>query len=327
MGKPRIIITAGDINGVGPEVAVKALMDPDVFSSIAPVFAGPPRVFRDVAESLSAPFRIVEQSGEPERSDEIPCVLPENCPVPERKLGQATPEAGALAVKCIVHAAETVMRGDADALVTAPINKAAIHMAGYEYAGHTELLAELTGTEDYRMMLVAGNAHVVHVTTHLSLRDALEAISEDRIAKTIELTDLGLRRLGIAVPRIVVAALNPHAGEGGIFGDEEKKEIAPAVEKSVSKGINASGPFPPDTVFQRLFAGDFDAAIAMYHDQGHIAVKSASFESAVNMTLGLPIVRTSPAHGTAFDIAGSNIANPSSMIAAIKLAARAASNG
>ena len=327
MGKPRIIISAGDVNGVGPEVAVKALMDPGVFSSIAPVFAGPHRVFRDVAESLSAPFRIVEQSGEPERSDEIPCVLPENCPVPERKLGQATPEAGALAVKCIVHAAETVMRGDADALVTAPINKAAIHMAGYEYAGHTELLAELTGTEDYRMMLVAGNAHVVHVTTHLSLRDALEAISEDRIAKTIELTDLGLRRLGIALPRIVVAALNPHAGEGGIFGDEEKKEIAPAVEKSVSKGINASGPFPPDTVFQRLFAGDFDAAIAMYHDQGHIAVKSASFESAVNMTLGLPIVRTSPAHGTAFDIAGSNIANPSSMIAAIKLAARAASNG
>lgn len=327
MGKPRIIITAGDINGIGPEVAVKALMDPGVFSCIAPVFVGPAGVFRAVAESLSAPFRIVEQSGEPERSDEIPCVLPENCSVPETKPGRTTPETGALAVKCIVHAAETVMRGDADALVTAPINKAAIHMAGYEYAGHTELLAELTGTEHYRMMLVAGTAHVVHVTTHLSLRDALGAINEDRIAKTIELTDVGLRRLGIASPRIVVAALNPHAGEGGIFGDEEKKQIAPAVEKCVSQGINASGPFPPDTVFQRLFAGGCDAAIAMYHDQGHIAVKSASFESAVNMTLGLPIVRTSPAHGTAYDIAGKNIANPSSMIAAIKLAARAASNG
>jgi 4-hydroxythreonine-4-phosphate dehydrogenase len=302
-------------------------MDPGVFSCIAPVFVGPADVFRAVAESLSAPFRIVEQSGEPERSDEIPCVLPENCSVPETKPGQTTPEAGALAVKCIVHAAETVMRGDADALVTAPINKAAIHMAGYEYAGHTELLAELTRTEDYRMMLVAGSAHVVHVTTHLSLRDALGAIAERRIAKTIELTDTGLKRLGIASPRIVVAALNPHAGEGGIFGNEEEKEIAPAVEKSVSQGINASGPFPADTVFQRLFAGDFDAAIAMYHDQGHIAVKSASFESAVNMTLGLPIVRTSPAHGTAYDIAGRNIANPSSMIAAVKLAARAASNG
>ena len=158
MGKPRIIITCGDINGIGPEVTVKALMDTDVLSRIAPILVGPAAVFRGVAEPLSAPFTIVERYGEPERPDEIPCLLPENCSVPETKPGQTTPEAGALAVKCIVHAAETVMRGDADALVTAPINKAAIHRAGYDYAGHTELLADLTGTADYRMMLVAGNA-------------------------------------------------------------------------------------------------------------------------------------------------------------------------
>ena len=212
------------------------------------------------------------------------------------------------------------MSGDIDAIATAPLNKEAINLAGFNYNGHTELLAEATGTEDYAMMLVAGRLRVVHVTTHVALGKVSELIRKKRVMTTIKLTDQSLRSLGIKNPNIAVAGLNPHAGEGGLFGSEEKQEIRPAVEECRSLGISVDGPFPSDTIFLRGSRGDFDAVVAMYHDQGHIPVKTLGFEEGVNVTIGLPIIRTSVDHGTAFDIAWKGKANPRSMIEAIRLA-------
>ena len=212
------------------------------------------------------------------------------------------------------------MRGEIDAIVTAPLNKEAMNLAGFNYHGHTELLAESTGTDDYAMMLVARDLRVVHVTTHVALRNVNDLIKKDRVVKTIKLTDRALRSLGIKKAKIAVAGLNPHAGEGGLFGSEEKEEIEPAIEYCRSLGLSVAGPFPPDTVFLRGLRGEFDAVIAMYHDQGHIPVKTLGFEEGVNVTIGLPIIRTSVDHGTAFDIAWKGNANPKSMIEAIKLA-------
>jgi 4-hydroxythreonine-4-phosphate dehydrogenase len=216
------------------------------------------------------------------------------------------------------------LKGEIDAIVTAPLNKQAMNEAGYSYAGHTEILAEKTGTKQYAMMLVAKSLRVVHVTTHVSLREACDLITTERVAKTIDLTVRAMRSLGFENPRIAVAGLNPHAGESGIFGREEIEEITPAVEWAKDQGFHTAGPISPDTVFMRAAKGDFDAVVAMYHDQGHIPIKLLGFGEGVNLTLGLPIIRTSVDHGTAFDIAGKGVADPQSLVEAIRLAAEMA---
>ncbi len=238
--------------------------------------------------------------------------------------GQLSGEAGAAAVAAVRRAVELIQARTYDGLVTAPINKEALRLAGFTWPGHTELLADLAGAADVRMLLVADPLRVVHVTTHRSLRSAIEAVTRERVLRTIEMGAEGVGRLGVGRPRVAVAGLNPHAGEGGLFGDEELREIGPAVEAARAAGIDASGPWPPDTLFWRARGGEFDLVVAMYHDQGHIPVKLSGFDEGVNVTLGLPFPRASVDHGTAFDIAGRGIARWQSMAAAIRVGARLA---
>jgi 4-hydroxythreonine-4-phosphate dehydrogenase len=213
------------------------------------------------------------------------------------------------------------MADEVEAIATAPINKEAMRAAGFPYDGHTELLAHQTGTKAYTMMLASGNFRVFHVSTHVSLRGAIERAKKARVLQVIELAHREIQRLGVAEPRLAVAGLNPHAGEHGLFGDEEVHEIRPAVEDARARGWNVVGPVSPDTVFARAKRGDFDGVVAMYHDQGHIPFKMTEFELGVNVTVGLPIIRTSVDHGTAYDIAGKGVADPKNMVQAIALAA------
>jgi 4-hydroxythreonine-4-phosphate dehydrogenase len=250
--------------------------------------------------------------------------------------GRNDARAGRAAFACLVAAAEAALAKQVDALTTAPLSKAALHLGGHHYPGHTEILAEVCGVHDFGMMLYLppGGAvrpvhglGVVHVTLHTSVRSVPDLITTAAVVEKIELIHGFMRRLGCASPRVGVCALNPHAGEEGLFGDEESRVIAPAVQKVLAQGIAAvTGPIPADALFRRAAAGEFDAVVAMYHDQGHIAFKLISFQSAVNVTLGLPIVRTSPSHGTAFDIAWKQPADPSGMISAIEIAARLAAS-
>jgi 4-hydroxythreonine-4-phosphate dehydrogenase len=303
---PKLIVSAGDPAGIGPEVTLKALARPEVRALAEIAVAGDPANLERTARQLglSAPER-VEPAGD--AGDVRP--------------GRLSAEGGAAAVAAVVRAVELIQAGAYDGVVTAPINKEAIRLAGFSWPGHTELLAELAGAAEVRMLLVTDRLRVVHVTTHRSLRGAIEAATRDRILRTIELGAEGLRRLGVDRPRVAVAGLNPHAGEGGLFGDEELREIAPAVEAARSAGIDASGPLPPDTVFWRASGGEFDLVVAMYHDQGHIPVKLSGFDEGVNVTLGLPFPRASVDHGTAFDIAGRGVARWQSMAAAIRVGA------
>lgn len=209
-----------------------------------------------------------------------------------------------------------------DGIVTAPISKEALKMAGLKWRGHTEMLADLTGTKDYAMMLIGGPLRVILVTIHTALRNVPDLITRQKVTRTIRLAKRACDMLGIRNPRIAVAGLNPHAGENGIFGDEEIRKIVPAVREAIKGGIPVSGPFPPDTIFHKAYDGDFDIIVCMYHDQGLIPLKMIAFEKGVNVTVGLPFIRTSPDHGTAYDIAWKGIADPSSMIEAIKLAAK-----
>ncbi|HLJ54643.1 MAG TPA: 4-hydroxythreonine-4-phosphate dehydrogenase PdxA [Chthonomonadaceae bacterium] len=238
------------------------------------------------------------------------------------RLGEVSAAAGRAAAECVIAAARAALAGEVDAIVTAPLNKEAIALGGYPYPGHTELLAEVAGTLRYGMLLLSGPLRVVHVSTHVSLREAIERVRADRIADCIALGDRACRDLGIAGPRIAVAGLNPHAGENGLFGTEEAAEIAPAIARSRAAGINASGPYPPDTVFARAANGEFDLVVAMYHDQGHIPVKLHGFDTGVNVTIGLPLIRVSVDHGTAFDIAGKGVAREQSLLEAIRVAAQ-----
>ncbi|MGH3588826.1 MAG: 4-hydroxythreonine-4-phosphate dehydrogenase PdxA, partial [Pseudonocardia sp.] len=244
--------------------------------------------------------------------------VPSDRPVP---IGTLSAEAGKIAFDGVARAVELALAGDIDGIVTAPLNKEAIALAGHPYPGHTEILAELTGTRDFAMMLTALKLRVVHVTTHVGIRTMLEKVTTERVLTTIRLADRALRDMGFERPSVGVAGLNPHAGEGGLFGDEEPRVITPAIEKACAEGIDASGPWPADTLFGRAVAGDFDVAIAMYHDQGHIAVKVLGFETGVNATIGLPIVRTSVDHGTAFDIAGTGTASADSLVEAVTVGA------
>jgi len=308
---PRLIISAGDPAGVGPEVTVKALAQSRVRNLGEIAVAGDPAHLRRTAAQLGLPT-----PGKIEPAGDAGHV----------RAGQLSGYGGAAAVAAVRRAVELIQAGGYDALVTAPINKEALKLAGFDWPGHTEMLAELTASEEVRMLLVTDRLKVVHVTTHRSLRSAIDAATRARVVRTIELAHAGARQLGFDRPRIAVAGLNPHAGEGGLFGDEEAREIAPAVAEARAEGIDASGPWPPDTLFWRAKNGDFDLVVAMYHDQGHIPVKLGGFDEGVNVTLGLPFPRASVDHGTAFDIAGKGVARWTSMAAAIGVAAHLVAN-
>jgi 4-hydroxythreonine-4-phosphate dehydrogenase len=238
------------------------------------------------------------------------------------RIGQVSAACGRAAYGYIIRAIEMAKSGEVAGVVTNPINKEALKAAGIDYPGHTEIFAHETGVTDYSMMFMLENVAVVHVTTHCSLRQAIELITRDRVLSNIRLLHKTLRRLGVDKPRIAVGGLNPHAGENGLFGDEEIRHVSPAVAAAVKDGMDARGPFPPDTVFMRAFRGEFDGIVSMLHDHGFVALKTRNFDGGVNITVGLPIIRTSVGHGTAFDIAGKGIASEKSLLAAISAAER-----
>ena len=310
----RIAVTMGDPAGVGPELAVKALRSEEVHALCQPLIVGDLEVLRLAAVGMG---RELEGPLE-EHVLDLGAIA-----VADHAWGTATAAGGRAAAAYIERAVELALAGDVAAIVTGPINKDALHKAQVPFPGHTEMLASLTGTEEYAMMLVGPDLHVAHVSTHISLREAIERVKRARIETVITLTDAALKREGIAAPRIAVAGLNPHAGEGGIFGQEEIAEIEPAVRAMAERGLDASGPHPPDTVFLFASRGRYDAVIAMYHDQGHIPAKLAGFDTSVNVTIGLPIIRASVDHGTAYDIAGTGSASETSLIEAVRYATRA----
>jgi 4-hydroxythreonine-4-phosphate dehydrogenase len=319
--RPLLGLTVGDPAGIGPEITLMAARDPR--SAEARIVAiGSLEALRSAravvpdAPELNEISHPREARLEPGILDVIP--VPSDVPVP---VGVLSAEAGKIAFEGVARAVELALEGDIDGIVTAPLNKEAIALAGHPYPGHTEILAQLTGTRDFAMMLTALKLRVVHVTTHVGIREMLERVTTPRVLTTIRLADRALRDMGIDSPSVGVAGLNPHAGEGGLFGDEEGRVITPAIEQARSEGIDATGPWPADTLFGRAVAGDFDVAIAMFHDQGHIAVKVLGFETGVNATIGLPIVRTSVDHGTAFDIAGTGRASHDSLVEAVTVGA------
>jgi 4-hydroxythreonine-4-phosphate dehydrogenase len=287
MSLPRVAITIGDPAGIGPEIAAKAAADPRVLELCTPVLYG--RIY-----------------------------------TPGVRAGTLSAEAGRTAYGAIVAAVEDAIAGDVDAIATAPVNKAAFALAGLPWRGHTELLAHLTGAPSVAMMFHADALRVVLATIHEPLSSVPRLLTRELLAGVIRLASRDLPRFGFSQPRLAVCGLNPHAGEGGVLGDEEQRVIEPAIAACAGEGIRVAGPFPADTLFVRASRGEFDAVIACYHDQGLIPVKLLAFGKAVNVTLGLPIIRTSVDHGTAFDIAGRNAADPGSMIEAVTLAARLA---
>jgi 4-hydroxythreonine-4-phosphate dehydrogenase len=313
----------GDPSGIGPEVIVKALSDPTVRGMAHCLVVGNATILRQAAKLVKAnlPVRSVSGFGDPTFDPDGLNVLD----AVELDLRRWTPqkpneESGRAAIRAIEVATQLVLQGIADAIVTAPIHKAAAHQAGLPFAGHTEFLAALCGVTETRLMLVCDELRVIHVTGHMALRDALAALTPERIIKTVELALPVLSWLGFDHPRIAVAALNPHAGEGGAFGDEEARLLRPAIERLRASGLEVSGPVPADSVFWQAWQGAFDLVVALYHDQGHIPVKVLAFDRAVNVTAGLPIVRTSPDHGVALDIAWQNRARATSLMAAIRWA-------
>jgi len=328
--RPIVGITSGDPAGIGPEVVVRALQDEDVRRRCRALVLGDARVLDHARRMLATRIEwkvISEYAGPDDLSDAGPTLLDfPNAPDPEGLEPIPDAACGRASVEYVMRAIDLAKEGRIDAIATAPINKESIGLAGYDFAGHTEILAERTGAEKKVMMLVGGPLRVALVTIHIALARVPGKLSVEKIYDTIRTTcDALVNMFGIARPRIAVCGLNPHAGESGRFGDEEARLIEPAIEQARAEGIGCSGPYPPDTIFHKAAKGAFDAVVCMYHDQGLIPLKLLAFESGVNITLGLPIIRTSVDHGTAFDIAGKGVARPDSMIEAIKLAADFAS--
>src|SRR5438309_2936286 len=324
MIRPRIGITMGDPAGIGPEVVLKAVAEDEVQSLCVPVIIGDAQLLAHNARTLDLQcgYQIVRYDERlPDYVNE-PIIFHLDNIQGHVEPGIESGAAGKAAGGYIEAAVELCAAGAIDAIATAPINKRALFLGGYSFPGHTEFLAHLTGIDDYAMGFVAANLRIVLISTHVPLSEAIRLVRRERFEKTIRLADHELQRWGIERPRIAVAALNPHGAEGGLFGIEESSEIMPAVEacRAIDR-INVCGPFSADTVFLRASRGEFDAVVACYHDQAMIPVKCLSFGEAVNVTLGLPFIRTSVDHGTAFDIAGKGIAEHGSMVAAIKLAA------
>ena len=339
MSKPCLAITLGDPAGIGPEVIVRAWSETLVHQICRPFVIGHPEFLRRAIAlaGSDASVREIESPADAEPTvEQIDCLPVGADDVLNVPAATIDPRAGHAAYLALIKAIELAQAGAIDALVTAPLHKAALHQAGHYYPGHTELLAERCGVRDFAMMLyLAGGDQirgpaglgVAHVTLHMSLRNVFAHLTTDAVLSKIELLHGMMLRLKGGEPRLGVAALNPHGGEEGLFGDEEHRIILPAVEQAQSRGVDVSGPFPTDTLMVRARDGEFDGVVAMYHDQGHIALKLLGMHRAVNVTLGLPIVRTSVAHGTAFDIARKGVAQATSMVEAIRVAAILASKG
>jgi 4-hydroxythreonine-4-phosphate dehydrogenase len=324
---PIIAISMGDPAGVGPEVTVKALALSEVWDCCRPLTVGSAAILDRAAQvtGTGQTFHAIDDPGQARFDPQSPDVLDmPNLDLQDLVPGEVSAAAGQASVDYVVRAVRLVQEGHADAVCTGPINKTALKAAGIPHIGHTELLGELLGEPKVTTMLATTGLRVVHVTRHVGLGEVASRITRDSVLATTRLTDAGLRQMGIATPRIAVAALNPHGGDNGLMGDEELVAIGPAVEAARAEGIDASGPIPADSVFFRAIRGEFDVVVAMYHDQGHIPIKTHGFERSVTVTLGLPIVRTSVDHGTAFDIAWKGIASPESMVEALKLAAQLA---
>lgn len=312
-------ITMGDPAGVGPEIIVKALADTSVFQEKYVVY-GAADILEYYAKLLNIDIKIRVIADVSEYTEGVVNVIdPAGLTMDAYEIGKLSAKCGDAAYKYIEKAIGDAMENKTKGVVTAPLNKEALHMGGHNFDGHTEIFASLTGTRKYAMMFY-GPLKIMHVSTHCSLRQACDRVKKQRVLDCIEMIDQALRSTGIENPKIAVAGLNPHAGEHGLFGTEEIEEIIPAVEEAKEKGIHVFGPIPPDSMFGKVLHGVYDGAIAMYHDQGHIAAKLNLMSECVNCTIGLPIIRTSVDHGTAFDIAGKGIASGENMIQSMKVA-------
>ena len=319
-------ITMGDPCGIGPEVILKALLSREVGSMSDYVIIGCEKVLRDVADNLGIREELqlsridnVSSNIDGELTNGINLLDLDN--VQDTIVHKPLPDSGRASVEYILKGIDLAMGGKIDALVTAPISKEAVKMAGFEFAGHTELLQEKTAAENVVMLMVGKGLRVSFVTTHLAVKDVFRFINQESVFSTIEITAMGLKKFfGINSPRIAVCGLNPHCGDGDRFGTEERDIIIPAIKRAREMGTDCLGPLSSDTVFNKVLNGEFDVVVAQFHDQGTIPIKMHAFDSGVNITLGIPIIRTSPTHGTAFDIAGKGIADPGSMSEAIKQA-------
>lgn len=318
-----IAVTMGDPAGIGPEIIIKSLTDGELSGSPV-VVVGCARTLQRVLKqgiTAQADMRVIEKVSDAQFAPGVINLLDEPLADPDGlKPGVVQAQAGDLAYRCVKRATELAMAGEVKAIATAPLNKEALHLAGHHYPGHTELLAHLTASRDYAMVLYTDQLKVIHITTHIALRKFLDTLSQGRVKTVIGIADTFLKRVGIDHPRIAVAGVNPHAGENGLFGDEEIKIVGPAVEAMKAQGLNVTGPCPPDTVFMQCHEGMYDMVVAMYHDQGHIPLKLLGFYDGVNITAGLPFIRTSADHGTAFDIAWTGKAKSESMTVSIQLA-------
>ena len=331
---PRIGITMGDPAGVGPEITVKALAAPEVAASCRAVVVGSGDALAAAIELVHAPLALHRVKAVEDcryAPGTVECLDLANVDMASLPRGAVSPEAGRAAYAYIETAVGLCQRRAIDGIVTAPINKEALAAAGHQHTGHTEILAKLSGTEDFAMLLMGKELRVIHVTTHVALRRVPELCTRERVGRVIALAQETMNFLGVARPRIAVCGLNPHAGEEGLFGDEEQREIGPAIESARGAGLDVHGPLPADTLFSRARGGEFDIVVAMYHDQGHVPVKTLGFTfdqktgvwtglSGVNVTVGLPFLRVSVDHGTAFDRAWKGLATPESMMEAIDVA-------
>lgn len=337
---PIIAITMGDPASIGPEIAVKALKDKKIYEICRPLIAGDANVFERIIEELQLGVTInrIEKPADAGFVFGIIDVVDlDNVNVGRLEYGKIDAMCGEASFRSVEKVIQLAMAGEVDATVTGPINKKSINEAGHHFAGHTEIYAHYTNTKKYAMLLVEDHINVIHVSTHVSLRQACDLVKKDRILEVIELLRKGLLSLGKTNLKIGVAGLNPHAGDSGLFGTEDDQEILPAVEEARSRGYEVEGPVPPDTMFAKAATGAYGGVVAMYHDQGHIPFKLAGFRwnaekqqmdsvKGVNITLGLPIIRTSVDHGTAFEIAGKGIASPDAMILAIESAVQLSKN-
>ncbi len=325
--KPVLGITMGDAAGIGPEVIVKALADKRIYELAHPIVIGDKKIMQRALDIVKSDLQLRTVQDIDNLHSEFGYIdlidlnnLPEDLP-----FAKVDARAGKAAYEYIESAVDLTLKNKIHAIVTAPLNKEALHAGGKNFPGHTEILAHLSKTDDFSMMLTSEKLNVIHVTTHVSIRQACDLIKKERVLTVIELAEEYSKMLGFAEPRIAVAGFNPHAGENGLFGDEDEKEIVPAVKEAQARGMNVVGPLPPDTVFHRAANLDeFDIVVVMYHDQGHIPIKLLGFDTGVNVTVGLPFIRTSVDHGTAFPIAGQGIADSRSMTEALYLGAKMA---
>ena len=323
--RPLLAVTLGVPAGIGPAIIVKTLLNggSDAWDAVIVGAAGP---LQAAAQVIGRPLTIQPVSAPREArqvrgAGAVALIEATDHDLTRVDFGRVDASYGAAAMDFVRRATELALAGEVDAIVTAPINKEAIHAAGYQEAGHMEFLQRLTAAPEQATMLVSGTLYTVHLTTHVSLRQACELVTRDRVLSRLRLTDREFRGWGYQEPRIAVAALNPHGSDGGLFGNEEAEQIAPAIADARAEGIHATGPHPADSVFHRAIRGEFDVVLAMFHDQGHIPIKVHGFEESVSVALGLPIIRTSVDHGTAFDIAGQGVAQERSLVEALWVAA------